>query len=148
MPEGIVAKCHKDGSEVAQELMKCRRLGCERFVEKWPDAVEHSVAKFMINDIARQAGVDALLPVVEPIELQRLAGPVVIGVLAVSGMGNYDQSIAFECPTDPAAEPKAAFEEIERILNNRPHAELMELGTGDCFFVERRAVGPVIAVRL
>ena len=92
-----------------------------------PQAVEHGVAELVVHDVGRKAGKDRALVAVEPVELQRLAGTVVVGVLAVSGVRHDDQPVALERPTDPAAEPEAALEEVERVLNDRPDAQLMIL---------------------
>ena len=80
------------------------------------DAVEHGVAELVIDDVGRQAGVDTLLAAIEVVELQRLALPVVVGVLARAGVRNDDQAVAFEAPGDAAAEAEAALEEVERTL--------------------------------
>ena len=112
----------------------------DRLVVVRPQAVEHGVAELVVDDVGRQARVDASLVAVEVVELQRLAGPVVIGVLAVAGMRHHDQPVALERPADAAAEPEAALEEVERVLQRRPDAQLMKLESFDRVAVERRAV--------
>ena len=123
----IVAERHQDGGEVAHELVKCRGLRADGLEVIGPQAVEHGVAELVVDDVGGQAGEDRALLAVEPIELQRLGGPVVVGVLAIAGVRHDDQPVALERPADPAAEPGAALEEIQRVLNDRPDAQLMVL---------------------
>jgi hypothetical protein len=145
-PERIVSNRHEDGGEVAQELVKRGRLRTDRFVEIRPQAVEHRVAEFVVHDVGGKAGVDASLVAVEPIELERLAGPIVIGVFAVTGMRHDDQAVTLERPTDPSAKREAALEEIERVLNRGPDAELVILEERDRLSIEDGAVGPEITI--
>ena len=43
-------------------------------------------------------------------------------------MRHEDQPVSLEGPTDSPAKRKAAFEEIQGVLTDGPHAELVELG--------------------
>ena len=122
-----VAEGDQDRRQVADELVECRRLGQHRLDEVRPDAVEHGVAELMIDDVGREAGVDALLAAIEIVELQRLALPVVVRVLARAGVRHDDQPVALESPGNAPPEPGPAFEEVERALDDRPDVDLMEL---------------------
>ena len=105
-----------------------------------PDAVEHGVAELVVDDVGRQARVDALVAAIEVVELQRLALPVVVGVLAGAGVRNDDQPVALEPPGNAAPEAEPAFEEIERALHDGPHIHLVELRRLGVAPIERRAV--------
>jgi hypothetical protein len=73
-PENVVAEGDQDRGEVAKELVEGRGLGEDGFVVMRANAVEHGMAELVIDDIGREAGVDApalVVPVaVEVIELQ------------------------------------------------------------------------------
>ena len=81
LAELVVAEGDQDRRHVAEELVEGRGLGKDRFVVVRADAVEHGVAELMIDDVGRQAGIDALarslLAGIEIVELQRLALAVV-----------------------------------------------------------------------
>src|SRR5262249_23807737 len=142
----VVAKYHEERGEVADELVKGRGLRRGGFVEVGPDAVEHGMAKLVIDNISRKAGVDAIFAAVEVIELQRFALPIVKRVLAETGMRQDDQPAAFEAPEDFSPEAETAFIEVEGVLYDRPGMDLMELqivlnGFDALDVLERLAVG-------
>ena len=143
----VVPKRHQDGGQIAQELVKRRGLRVDRLVVMRAQPVEHGVAELVVHDVGGQTGEDGALVAVEPVKLQRLAGPVVIGVLAVPGVRHDDQPVALERPTDSAAKREAALEEIESVLHDRPDAELMILIKVFRFSIEDRlAVGRHITI--
>src|SRR5687768_11573720 len=106
-------------------------------------AVEDGMAELVVHDVGGQTGEDRALVIVEPVKLQRLAGAVVVGILAVSGVRYDDQPVPLERPADSSAQGGAALEEIQRILNDRPDAELMilvevlRLSIQDCLAIWR-----------
>ena len=54
----IVAESHEDRSEIAEKLVKGRRFAGNRLVVMRPQPVEHGMAELVVDDVARQAGVD------------------------------------------------------------------------------------------
>ena len=111
--------------------MECRGLGENRFMIVRTDAVEHGVTELVIDDVGREAGKRPLaLSIhvrIEVVELKRLAIAVVVGVLAVAGVGHDDKSVAFEAPLDTPPQAETALEEVEGVLERRPDIHLAEL---------------------
>ena len=118
----IVAKGHKDRGEIAEKLVKGCRFTGDTFVKMRSQSIEHGMAKFVVDDVARKASVDGPVRAVEVIELQRFAHSVVIGILSVACMRQDDQTVTLEGPGDTSAEAKPALEIVERILHRRPYA--------------------------
>ena len=88
--EVIVAKKDQDGGQVADELVERAGLDADALHEVRPHTIQYRVPELVIDNVGRQAGVDALVAIVEVVELQRLAGAIVERVLTVTGMRNDD----------------------------------------------------------
>ena len=140
-----VAEGDQDGRDVAEELVEGRGLGEDGFVVMRANAVEYGMAKLVIDDVGREAGVDALarapLAAVEVVELQGLAVSVIESVFAVAGMWYDDETVALEPPRDTAAKTEAAFEEVECVLQRRPDVHLAELRGTKIIAIEDLAFG-------
>ena len=140
LPELVVAEGNQDGREIADELVEGGRLRQHGFDVVGTDAVQHRVAELVVDDVGREAGEDAFLAAIEVVELERFALAIVVGVLAGAGVGDDDQPVALEAPGNGAAEPEAAFEEVQGALHERPGVDLVELRDVRVVSIEPRAL--------
>ena len=85
------------------------------------------MTELMMDDVCGQAREDAPARTMEIIELQGFALPVVVGVLAGTGVRNDDQPIALESPRNQASEAAPAFKELQSALHEGPCVHLVEL---------------------
>jgi hypothetical protein len=123
----VVSKRDQYGRQVSHELMEGCRLRSDRLDVVGTHTVEDRMRELVIDDVRREAGIDGVRAVVEIVELQRFTFAVVERVLAVSGMGHDNQSIALESPRNSSAETEPAFEELQRALYYSPDVDLVRL---------------------
>ena len=89
----------------------------------------------MGDNIVGQAGIDRFPLLIEIIELDRLAVPVIVCIPGFSRVGNQDNAIALESPGRGTPQDPGLLVHIQDALDNRPDIDLVELGQIAVLFV-------------